>query len=61
MMMDHGTGIVIGETSIVGDNVSMLHKVHVIHSTFTCAVDCGSLFDRIAILGCLHSLMFFNH
>ncbi|GMI49403.1 hypothetical protein ScalyP_jg11587 [Parmales sp. scaly parma] len=27
IMLDHGTGIVIGETAIVGDNVSMLHHV----------------------------------
>lgn len=26
-MIDHGTGVVIGETAVVGDNVSMLHKV----------------------------------
>jgi serine O-acetyltransferase len=27
VFIDHGTGVVIGETAIVGDNVSMLHKV----------------------------------
>ncbi len=27
IMMDHATGIVIGETAVVGDNVSMLHGV----------------------------------
>lgn len=27
ILIDHGTGVVIGETAIVGDNVSMLHKV----------------------------------
>jgi serine O-acetyltransferase len=27
IMFDHATGIVIGETAIVGDNVSMLHNV----------------------------------
>ena len=27
IMIDHGTGVVIGETAIVGDNVSMLHHV----------------------------------
>lgn len=27
IMMDHATGIVIGETAVVGDNVSMLHRV----------------------------------
>lgn len=27
VMMDHATGIVIGETAVVGDNVSMLHHV----------------------------------
>ena len=27
IMIDHGTGVVIGETAIVGDDVSMLHKV----------------------------------
>ena len=27
LMIDHGTGVVIGETAVVGDNVSMLHKV----------------------------------
>ena len=27
LMIDHGTGIVIGETAVVGDNVSMLHSV----------------------------------
>ena len=26
-MIDHGTGVVIGETAVIGDNVSMLHKV----------------------------------
>ena len=27
LLIDHGTGVVIGETATVGDNVSMLHKV----------------------------------
>lgn len=27
VFMDHGTGIVIGETAVVGDDVSMLHNV----------------------------------
>jgi serine O-acetyltransferase len=27
LMIDHGTGVVIGETAAVGDNVSMLHGV----------------------------------
>lgn len=27
VMIDHATGIVIGETSVIGDNVSMLHSV----------------------------------
>ncbi len=27
IMVDHATGLVIGETTIVGDNVSMLHEV----------------------------------
>jgi serine O-acetyltransferase len=27
ILIDHGTGVVIGETTVVGDNVSMLHKV----------------------------------
>jgi len=27
LMIDHGTGVVIGETARVGNNVSMLHKV----------------------------------
>lgn len=27
LLIDHGTGVVIGETAVVGDNVSMLHKV----------------------------------
>jgi serine O-acetyltransferase len=27
IMMDHATGIVIGETAVIGDNVSMLHRV----------------------------------
>mmetsp|Transcript_13777 Transcript_13777/g.30387 ORF Transcript_13777/g.30387 Transcript_13777/m.30387 type:complete len:334 (+) Transcript_13777:159-1160(+) len=27
LLIDHGTGVVIGETARVGDNVSMLHKV----------------------------------
>lgn len=27
IMLDHATGIVIGETAVVGDNVSMLHHV----------------------------------
>lgn len=26
-MIDHATGVVIGETAIVGDNVSLLHQV----------------------------------
>ena len=25
--MDHGTGVVIGETAVIDDNVSMLHEV----------------------------------
>ena len=27
IMIDHATGVVIGETAIVGDNVSLLHHV----------------------------------
>lgn len=27
IMIDHATGLVIGETSVIGDNVSMLHSV----------------------------------
>ena len=27
IMFDHATGIVIGESAVVGDNVSMLHHV----------------------------------
>jgi serine O-acetyltransferase len=27
VMIDHGTGVVIGETAVIGDNVSMLHEV----------------------------------
>ncbi len=27
ILIDHGTGVVIGETAVVGDNVSMLHAV----------------------------------
>ena len=27
IMIDHATGVVIGETAVVGDNVSMLHSV----------------------------------
>jgi serine acetyltransferase len=27
LLLDHATGVVIGETAIVGDNVSMLHQV----------------------------------
>lgn len=27
ILLDHATGIVIGQTSVVGDNVSMLHRV----------------------------------
>eukprot|EP01034_Spumella_vulgaris_P031364 gene31364-38741_t len=27
ILIDHGTGVVIGETAVVGNNVSMLHKV----------------------------------
>ena len=27
IMLDHGTGIVIGETAVVGDNCSLLHHV----------------------------------
>jgi serine O-acetyltransferase len=27
IFIDHGTGVTIGETAVVGDNVSMLHKV----------------------------------
>ena len=27
ILMDHATGVVIGETAVVGDNVSMLHQV----------------------------------
>ncbi len=27
IMMDHATGVVIGETTVIGDNVSMLHGV----------------------------------
>ncbi len=27
VMIDHGTGVVIGETAVIGDNVSLLHEV----------------------------------
>lgn len=27
MFIDHGTGIVVGETAVIGDDVSMLHRV----------------------------------
>ena len=27
ILIDHGTGVVIGETAVVGDNVSLLHEV----------------------------------
>ena len=27
ILMDHATGIVVGETAVVGDNVSLLHQV----------------------------------
>ena len=27
LFIDHGTGVVIGETAVVGDDVSMLHEV----------------------------------
>lgn len=27
VLMDHATGVVIGETAVVGDNVSLLHRV----------------------------------
>ncbi|HEY5997236.1 MAG TPA: hypothetical protein VIU29_09445, partial [Candidatus Deferrimicrobiaceae bacterium] len=27
IMIDHGTGVVIGETAVIGDDVSMLHEV----------------------------------
>ena len=27
LMIDHATGVVIGETAVIGDNVSMLHRV----------------------------------
>ncbi|MDR2849308.1 MAG: serine O-acetyltransferase [Verrucomicrobiota bacterium] len=27
ILIDHGTGVVIGETSVIGDNVSLLHEV----------------------------------
>lgn len=27
LMMDHATGVVIGQTAVIGDNVSMLHQV----------------------------------
>ena len=27
ILMDHATGIVVGETAVIGDNVSMLHRV----------------------------------
>ena len=26
-MLDHATGVIIGETAVVGDNVSLLHHV----------------------------------
>lgn len=27
VMMDHATGVVVGETAVIGDNVSLLHRV----------------------------------
>lgn len=27
VLLDHGTGLVIGETAVVGNNVSILHNV----------------------------------
>ena len=58
-MIDHATGLVIGETAVVGDNVSILHSVTlgaaapkweiVIQNWRWCADFCGA-----KILGNIH-------
>jgi serine O-acetyltransferase len=37
LMLDHGTGVVIGETAILGDDISMLHSVTLGGSGTGCA------------------------
>lgn len=40
VLLDHGTGLVIGETAVVGNNVSILHNVtlggNIADILFTC-------------------------
>jgi serine acetyltransferase len=31
VFIDHGTGVVIGETSVIGDDCSILHQVCALH------------------------------
>ncbi len=50
VLIDHGTGVVIGETAVVGDDVSMLHKV-TLSGTGTGAVHRHPRIERHAILG----------
>lgn len=44
VLLDHGTGLVIGETAVVGNNVSILHNVTL-----------GGVFSRCKLCACLQS------
>lgn len=44
VLLDHGTGLVIGETAVVGNNVSILHNV---------TLGGRLLHERIDTLACL--------
>ena len=45
VLLDHGTGLVIGETAVVGNNVSILHNVTL----------GGVLGPSLSVCWCIHS------
>lgn len=58
ILMDHGTGVVIGETAVVGDRVSLLQVgTPVFHSHFAFRPMCplrmrASYFDTVLVTRC---------
>ena len=42
VLLDHGTGVVIGETAVVGNNVSILHNVTLGGKPRTCLLSSSS-------------------
>lgn len=56
ILIDHGTGVMIGETAVVGDNVSMLHRV-TLGGTGTRSVNRHPHIGNGVLLGCGSTLL----